>query len=320
MRADDHGVRGGARIEDVQRGRRGHADALALAGREPPEAVVLADRLALLVDDMAGARLEPVAGEERPIVVTGEETGLLALCTAGDGETCARCFGPGRVLVLLAERKPDPVELLRIEAGEHVRLVLRLVGGAMQEQAAAMLGETSVVTRRETVAAGAPGEREELREAEAAVAPDARVRRLAPLVPAHERRHDRSAKFLTQVEGHMRQAQPVACLARCDHRLGGAACSIGVRPLGVEPEAKRHPDRVPARPEQCDRAVDAAAHRDSGASRLRRGAEDRPERVCERIGRQCLAANRRSLEQCEPDDRPLEARRIRFDDAVAVHA
>src|SRR6185437_9262139 len=103
------------------------ADALPLARREPPEAVMGPERFAVLVDDVARPCFEPVAGQERPVVVAREEARLLALRPLRHGEPGGRRFGARRILVLLSQREPDTVEPPWVEAREHVRLVLRLV-------------------------------------------------------------------------------------------------------------------------------------------------------------------------------------------------
>ena len=51
---------------------------------------------------------------------------------------------------------------------------------------------------------------------------------------------------------------------------------------------------------------------------LRLGAEDRAERVRERVDRERLAADRGRLEQRQAGERPLEPGRVRLDDPVAV--
>ena len=173
---------------------------------------------------------------------------------------------------------------------------------------------------REALGAGAPREGEQLGEAEAAVAARARVRRLAARVAADEGRDDRAAELLAQVERHVRHAEPVARLACRDHALGRAARALGVGPGRVEPEPQRHADRVRQRAQQRDGAVDAAAHRDGDASGRRLGAEDRPERVCERVDGERLAADRRRLEQRQSREVAVEPRRVRLDDPVAVDA
>src|SRR5207302_9301869 len=143
----------------------------------------------------------------------------LALRAPRHCETGARRFGTRCFLVLLPEREPDALEVLRIEPREHVRLVLDVVGAAMQEHSSAMLRDPRVVTSRETIAACTPRKREQLRETEAPVAANARVGRLAACVATDEGGHDGAAKFLAQVERHVREAEPVAGLARSDHRL-----------------------------------------------------------------------------------------------------
>ena len=117
----------------------------------------------------------------------------------------------------------------------------------------------------------------------------------------------------------MRDAEPVARLARGDHALGRAAGALGVGPVRIEPEPQRHADRVRQRAQERDRAVDAAAHRHRDAAGRRRGPEDRPERVRERVDRERLAADRRRLEQRQTGEVALEPGRVRLDDPVAVH-
>src|SRR6185503_1613853 len=98
-----------------------------------------------------------------------------------------------------------------------------------------MLRDPRIVTGREAIAAGACCEGEQLREPEAAVAADARIRCLTSRVAAHERSHDRAPELLAQIEGHMREAEAMARLARGDHRLGRAAGAFRVRTGRVEP-------------------------------------------------------------------------------------
>ena len=208
--------------------------------------------------------------------------------------------------------------MLRVESGEHVRLIFLRVGAAVQQQPATVLVDAGVVTGREPVAACSPGEREQLGEAKGAVAADAWVRRLAARVPADERRHDRAAELLAQIERHMRQPEPMARLTCCDHRLGGTAGALRIGAFRVEPEAKRHADRLRCGAQERNRAVDASAHRDCGPPRARLGAEDRPERVRERVARKGVAADRGRFEQGQPLERTLEPGRIRLDDAIVV--
>ncbi len=139
---------------------------------------------ALLVDDGARARCEPVPAEKRSVVIAREEARLLALGALRRGETRARRLAARRLLVLVAEREPDALEVLGVDPREHVRLVLALVGPAVQQQAAAMLRDARVVPSGEPCAAGAAREREQLCETKAAVAADTRIRRLAARIAA----------------------------------------------------------------------------------------------------------------------------------------
>ena len=82
-----------------------------------------------------------------------------------------------------------------------------------------MLDDACVVPRGEPLGAGAAREREHRGEAEAPVAADAGVRRLAGGVAADERCDDSPPELVSEVERDVRQAERVACLAGCDHSL-----------------------------------------------------------------------------------------------------
>src|SRR5207248_1447211 len=100
---------------------------------------------------------------------------------------------------------------------------------------------------------------EQLGEPERPVAADTRIGRLTAAERAHELGDHRSPELLAEVERHVWEAQCVARLSRRDHGLGRAAGALRVRTVRVEPQAKRHADRVRAGPEERDGAIDPAA-------------------------------------------------------------
>ena len=155
------------------------------------------------------------------------------------------------------------------EAREHVALILVLVDTAREQQPAVALDDPRVVAGREAGRADAAREREQLGEAKAAVAADARVRRLTACIAAHERRDDRAAERVAQIERDVRKTARMARLAGGEHRARRAARTLGVRPVRVEPEPQRHTDRRRPRLEQRHGAVDAAAHRNRDAGGIR---------------------------------------------------
>ena len=123
------------------------------------------------------------------------------------------------------------VEEARVEAGEHVGLVLRRVGGAGEEQPAAVLAQARVVPGAEPRRADPAGEGEERGEAEAAVAADARVRRLAARVAGHERRDDR-----------LRGSAPAGRASRAGGRARGTSpARRRRRPASSRPGRRRAP-------------------------------------------------------------------------------
>src|SRR5205823_7372400 len=128
-RARDDRVRGRVRAQDMKRRARCDTEPPALAGCEPPEAVVAAELGAALVDDRPLLRGEPGTREKVAVVRAREEAGFLALGAVSGGETGALRFRARFLLRLLSQREPDPVEQARIHAGEHVRLILVWIGG-----------------------------------------------------------------------------------------------------------------------------------------------------------------------------------------------
>ena len=302
----------------VQRLGRGDADPAPLAGRVAPDAVVPAELAALLVDDRAVRAVEPSPLEEGAIVVAGEEARLLALAALGDVEACGGRLRARLGLRQLAERELDPLELLGVELREHVRLVLVRIGRAREQPPAVALDDSRVVARPELPGAGPGREREQLVEAEAAVAAPARVRRLAARVPLDERLDDGAAELLAQIERHVREPERVTGLPGRDHGLRRAAGALGVGPLRIEPEPERDSDRLRAGAKERDGAVDAAAHRDGDPFGIGLRAEDLRERVRERVRGERLARHGGGLEQRQPGERAREARRVGVHDPVAV--
>ena len=277
-----------------------------------------AELAAVFSDDRALLWFEPMPAEKRAVVVAGEEARLLALGPACSSEPCTLGLRPCYLLVLLAEREGDSREVARLERREHVALVLRRVDSAREEETAVSLDDARVVAGRQPLGAGTPREREQLGEAEAAVAAGARVRRLAAGVAADEGRDNRAPELLAQVERHVRHAEPVTRLARGDHALGRAAGALRIRSVRIEPETEGDPDRVRPGAEERDRAVDAAAHRHGHPPECARSAEHRPDRVRERVHHERLAADRRRLEERQACDVALEPGPVRLDDPVAV--
>ena len=221
-------------------------------------------------------------------------------------------------LALAPERERDPVEQRRIDSREHVGLVLGRIAAAGDQPQAVPLHDPGVVAGPEHVATGPLGEGDEGVEAKLPVAAHARVRRQAPRVAVDERRHDRGAERLAEIERDVRQPEPVAGLAGGDHRVGGAAGALGARAGRVEPEAQRDTDRIRRRAQERDCAVDAAAHRHRDPPGLARRSERRRNRVRERIRCERLTWHGGGLEQRQPLKWASEPRRIGFDDPIAV--
>src|SRR4029450_6940182 len=119
------------------------------------------EHLALLVDDRPLAGNEAAALQEGTVVVAGEEAGLLAPGTRGDGQPGVCGLEARLRLRLLPEREGDPLQRGGIETREHVRLVLRLVRAPREQQPPTVAHDPRVVTRGERARARPAREREQ---------------------------------------------------------------------------------------------------------------------------------------------------------------
>jgi len=107
-----------------------------------------------------------------------------------------------------------------------------------------MLDDSRVVARRELRRAGTACEPEQLGETKAAVATNARIRRLTARVTVDEGPDDRATKLLAQIKRHVWNPERVAGRTRREHRLRRTACAFGIGPVRIEPQPQRHADRV----------------------------------------------------------------------------
>ena len=177
----------GVLAERVERLAGRDAEPLALAGREAPEA-----RRGARARCPLRRRARPLCGgepaplEELAVVVAREEARLLALRPARGGR--ARRARLRRASRPWSARRAGTRcgRAWRGRGARACRLVIGGIGSACEQEPAAVLDDAGVVAGDERVGAGALGEREQPCEAEAAVAVDARIRRLAALVALHE--------------------------------------------------------------------------------------------------------------------------------------
>ena len=137
---------------------------------------MLAEHLAVGVLDEAGAHLNVVA-QPGAGVAFGDEADVVGVRLLCDGETAFcrlrthLCLGGG-----VSQREPDVLELLVGEHAEHVGLVLRPVGGAVQFAVAVFGGDDAgVVAGHHGVEAEGEGTLEERGELDLFVAVHAGV-------------------------------------------------------------------------------------------------------------------------------------------------
>ena len=173
-----------------------------------------ADNVPVLVHDRTVFGPKTLPFEKASIVAAPEEASLLALGSTSCGEPCARGFGPRLLLRLRTERESHASERVGTERCEHVGLVFSSIGCPCDEQHLVTLDDARVVTRPESVGSRARCERQQLVEAECAVAANAGIRRLARLVPIRKRLHDHAAKLLPKIQRHVGQTKRVASTPR----------------------------------------------------------------------------------------------------------
>ena len=210
-------------------------------------------------------RLEPVAGEEVAVVAAGQEACLLALTTLGCSQAGASGLLARLLLALFAEREPEAGEPPGIEAGEHVRLILGVVGRAREQEHAVPLDDSRVMAGSELGRADPTRKSHKLCEPEAAVAAYARVRCLASSVTPDERCYDRATELVPEVEREVREVKTMARIASRGDGRRRAAHSLGVGAAGIRPEPERDADGLEAfvaGPQERNCAVDTAAHGD----------------------------------------------------------
>src|SRR5262249_40731450 len=113
-----------------------------------PVSFVPSETAATRVHDRPRRSVETTAAKELTVVVAGEKARLLTLGPPGHSKSRGCCFGPDIGLGTVAERKPQTVEFGRLERGEHVGLVLRVVVPASEQLPAAVLDDARVVPGR----------------------------------------------------------------------------------------------------------------------------------------------------------------------------
>ena len=154
----------------------------------------------------------------------------------------------GRFLQV-AQREPQPLELVRLETGEHVGLVLARVGRGAEQRAGAVALDARVVPGGKAGGAQPRCEVQHALEAHEAVAAHARVGRPGLRVLFDEVVHHFLLERIAQVESHVRKSHPVRERAGAGDRLGRAAAALAVV-LGMRPQLERDGNYLMSRVER----------------------------------------------------------------------
>lgn len=268
---------------------------LSLAGRERSHAVMLAHDAAIFKQDLTCHTVRTRSREKVAVVAATQETDLL---TAGDlrlHQSKLSRLRANLALVIGSQREPVAGKNRRINSREHVGLILRLIHTAHRQRHATAHLAAHVMAGRNQRKPQHISCLHQLFETEMTIAANARVGSLASLVRVHEVLDDHLVKTGTHVQAEMRLAHRVAAVTRSTNAIWRAARTIRIRPLRVDPQAKRAAGNVAISSRngamQAHRAIHAAAHRHqdgiiaqggmhSGASC---GNDLRAERVMQRI-------------------------------------
>ena len=266
--ADDDAVMCHVEVHDVERLRMRDAEAFALADRVERHALVMAEHMALLVDDIAwmqaGGILRAQVGL---VVIMRHEADLLAVRLVGDGQLVALRHLARLHLRVVAERHQEVRERLLVEVVERIRLVLVGVDALLEHIAARLvLRDARIVARRDVIRAELHGLLQEPLELDVAVAGDAGIRRPALRVVREEVIDDLFLEHLLEVHGVMRDADDLRHAARIvDTAEAAAAAVVLVKITALLRQAHRHTDGLIVlllEQRRRKRAVHAAAHRD----------------------------------------------------------
>ena len=177
-----------------------------------------------------------------------DKADLLALRLVRDRQAELSRVLPHLALGHPAQREHDARKTLAVQVIEHVRLVLRVIGGRVKLGAAGPVKDPRVVPRGEPVETQVDHPPEHQVEAHERVASDAWIGSTTREVRAVERLDHTLAELLLQVPAVIRNAEDGSDAARVLHRRERAAAPVacGFLPVVARPLLQRHADHVMA--------------------------------------------------------------------------
>src|SRR6476659_7537777 len=125
----------GVDTENVERNGGGEAQALALTDGEPVHAPVSPEDTAGGIPDRARPGLDAVPFEERGVIAVRHEADLVAVRLVGHLKPERTGMRAHRLLVQRTDGKARVSELVLREREQEVRLILRLVQAALEQEA-----------------------------------------------------------------------------------------------------------------------------------------------------------------------------------------
>ena len=257
---------------DVHRRRKGKAEALSLADGVADDTLMLAENMALGVDELSGCEaFSGIMLDEVAVVTVHDEADVLGVVLTGVDEAVllgylSNLFLRGEV----PERKHGVRELLLGQEVEHIALILCEVFRLLEEPASGrrVLLDAGVVAGDDDVAAKGLGAVIELLVLHIAVTIDARIRGAALLVGPHEAFDDLTVEVFGKVKDIVRHAEARRDLAGILGILEGTAGIFATDIDGfIIIQLHGDTDGVVAgiaHQRGRHRAVDTAAHRHQG--------------------------------------------------------
>ncbi len=273
-RTDDHAPRLRIEAHDIERMTGGDAEPPTLADREVDDARMASEPAAFEVDDVArlgGARLEPL--DHLGVAPGRHKADVLAVVLVGDREAELPRQRARLALRLVAERKPQDVELIARGGEQEIALVPLGLARAI-ERACAVRERTRghVVAGRQHLGAELARGRKQVAKLDRAVALDTRHRGLARDIARREAVDHHLLEAILIVEHVVGNADPLGHEPSVVNILPGAAGALAVGRGAMIVELQRHShDVVALGLEQCrrDRRIDAARHGHHHAGVLR---------------------------------------------------
>lgn len=247
-RTEDHGIGGQGQLDDIERFRPRDAESLALSEGVGGEALVLAEELAIAMDDRSWAKgLGRGAAEKARDPLVTDEADVLALALVGGGQSAFGGQGPDRLLGHRAERETRMGELFLAQRKQEIGLILEPVGGATEQVALFLADDARIMPGRHALGANRGSVAPEVTEFDGLVTADAGVRGLTSAVTGNEIGDHTAPELLFEIDHIMWHARLQGHRPGVDgltRRTAGIGTGVATVLFGAGPQLHCHADHL----------------------------------------------------------------------------